>query len=60
VTQVFGISLLHRHFDMSPNEILIEHGLVLTPWSMPPDPVNFMDGRIVPRSWYFLDTSDEP
>lgn len=57
---VFGIGLLHRHFDMTSDEILVEHGPTSTPWSMPPDPLNFMDGRIVPRSWYFPDTSGEP
>jgi len=28
---------------------------VSTPWTMPLDPLDFMDGRIVPRSWYFPD-----
>ncbi len=57
---VFGIGLLHRHFDLNPDEILVEHGSTSTPWPVPPDPLNFMGGRIVPRSWYFPTASSEP
>jgi len=60
VANVFGISLLHRHFDMASDEILVEHGPSSTPWQLPPEPSNFMDGSIVPRSWHFLTDSDEP
>lgn len=60
MASVYGIGLLHRHFDMSPDEILVGHGPTSTPWPVPPDPLNFMDVRIVPRSWYFPDASAEP
>lgn len=53
--KVFGIGLLHRHFDMDEDEILVEHGSTSTPWKVPQDPINFMAGRIVPRSWRFDD-----
>jgi hypothetical protein len=45
---------------MTPDEVLVERGAISTPWPIPPDPQNFMDGRIVPRSWYFPDSSDTP
>ncbi|KAI1733388.1 hypothetical protein F4680DRAFT_46796 [Xylaria scruposa] len=50
---LFGISLLHRHFDMDDDEVLVEHGSTSTPWKLPQDPTNFMAGRLVPRSWRF-------
>ncbi|KAK7398604.1 hypothetical protein QQX98_012013 [Neonectria punicea] len=53
VANLFGIGLLHRHFDMDEDEILVEHGSTSTPWKLPQDPGNFMAGRIVPRSWRF-------
>jgi len=42
---------------MSEKEILVEHGSTTTPWLIPPDIENFMDGRIVPRSWRFSNDS---
>jgi hypothetical protein len=57
---IFGIALVHRHFDMEPREVLAEHKSTSTPWPMPPDPQNFMGGRIVPHSWRFADASLEP
>ncbi|KAK7428347.1 hypothetical protein QQZ08_005104 [Neonectria magnoliae] len=53
VANLFGIGLLHRHFDMDKDGILVKHSSTSTPWKLPQDPVNFMGGRIVPRSWRF-------
>ncbi|KAI0398871.1 hypothetical protein F4802DRAFT_613296 [Xylaria palmicola] len=55
---LFGIGLLHSHFDMDDDEILVEHGSTSTPWKVPQDPTNFMAGHIVPRSWCFESGSD--
>lgn len=32
VDRVFGLSLLHRHFDLSSNELLVEYGGTSVPW----------------------------
>ena len=45
---------------MTPNEILVEHGSTSTPWPLPSGPLEFMSGRIVPRSWSFPDGSAKP
>ena len=60
MTKMYGVSLLHRHFDMKDDEVLVEHGSTSTPWVVPPEPENFMDGRIMPRSWCFSDDTAEP
>ncbi|GAM86189.1 hypothetical protein ANO11243_042010 [Dothideomycetidae sp. 11243] len=49
----FGVGLLHRHFDMADDEILVEHGSTSVPWNMPSNPDDYMGGRILPRSWCF-------
>lgn len=56
----FGLGLVHRHFDMSDKEILVEHGATSTPWAIPTDPSNFMEGQIIPRSWHFGEDADAP
>jgi hypothetical protein len=53
------MGLLHRHFDMTADEVLVEHGPTSAPWTLPPDPLNFMGGRIAPRSWCFADDSGD-
>lgn len=54
------MGLLHRHFDMADDEVLVEHGSTSTPWNIPPNPLNFMGGHIMPHSWHFADNSDTP
>lgn len=46
--------MLHRHFDIQPGERVVEFGNVSTPW-MVADEERLNGGRIVPRSWRFLD-----
>ncbi|GAM89566.1 hypothetical protein ANO11243_076050 [Dothideomycetidae sp. 11243] len=60
VADIFGISLLHRHFDMDPEEVLVEYGRTSSPWQVPEDPSNYMDGSISPRSWCFSGDSGLP
>ncbi|KAF8448494.1 hypothetical protein BDZ91DRAFT_751950 [Kalaharituber pfeilii] len=54
--------MLHRHFSMEPNELLVEYGNVATPWPVLPPTVNSFDaleeypptvfgGKLVPRCW---------
>ena len=49
----YGISLLHRHFEMNANEVLVERDSVSTPWPMPLGTSSFMGGHISPRSWLY-------
>jgi hypothetical protein len=68
-----GISLCHRHFDLRPDEILVEHGGVATAWASDAESRYAKIGSILPLSWvvwegklrpyefYFShDTSEEP
>lgn len=50
----YGVSLLHRHFDMDPEERLVEYHDVSTPWrlSNTEDPVvPALGGYIVPQNF---------
>jgi hypothetical protein len=42
----FSTFNLHRHFDMSVDEVLVLHG---STWDTFRDDVDFIEGRIVPR-----------
>lgn len=48
-----AICLLHRHFDLSPSEKLVELGAVSSPWENIQNRSNLFGGSIVPRSWAF-------
>ncbi|KAI6355348.1 hypothetical protein MCOR25_008234 [Pyricularia grisea] len=42
----FGLTMLHRHFDMAPNERLVEYGATSTPWELESD-----KNTIKPHCW---------
>ncbi|UKZ93230.1 uncharacterized protein TrAFT101_008151 [Trichoderma asperellum] len=48
-----AICLLHRHFDLSPSEKLVELGAISSPWEDSQNRPNVFGGSIVPRSWAF-------
>lgn len=48
-----AVSLIHRHFDMSANEKLVEFGPVSSPWSYRQADDAMMGGSVTPRSWLF-------
>lgn len=50
---IYGVSLLHRHFDMSPEERLVESGNVSAPWSYHQPSSSLFGGSVVPRSWMY-------
>jgi hypothetical protein len=50
-----AVCLIHRHFDMAPDEKLVEFGAVSTPWMYRHPDENMMGGSIKPRSWLFTD-----
>ncbi|KAI5777190.1 hypothetical protein EDC01DRAFT_679817 [Geopyxis carbonaria] len=50
---VLGVGLLHRHFDLSGPEKLVEFNNVATPWKHYHDGDQHTGGRIVPNGWMF-------
>lgn len=46
--RVFGLRLLHRHFDLFPNERLVEYRGTSVPWS---DPDTIASPNIRPSNW---------
>jgi hypothetical protein len=57
VQRKLGVMVLHKHFDMTPDEKLVEFGSVTTPWALPGgvDAHQVFGGKVVPRSWTFSD-----
>ncbi len=51
VSSLFGVALLHRHFDMEKDTILVEKQGVSTPWQYTSDMAKH-GGKIVPNSWF--------
>ncbi|KAI1132210.1 hypothetical protein F5Y10DRAFT_261456 [Nemania abortiva] len=52
VENVFGLALLHKHFDMEPTEMLVEFGNVSVPWDAECNKSEIH--RITPTSWRFI------
>ncbi|KAI1029062.1 hypothetical protein LB504_012949 [Fusarium proliferatum] len=50
VDKVFGVGLLHRHYDVAPNEKIIELGPVSSPWVVGDDEV-VTGGSVLPHTW---------
>ncbi|KAF5560470.1 hypothetical protein FPHYL_6613 [Fusarium phyllophilum] len=50
VDKVFGVGLLHRHYDVAPNEKIIELGPVSSPWVVGDDEV-ITGGAVLPHTW---------
>jgi len=53
-TSNFGLSLLHRHFDLYDTERLVEFNDTATPWKLSTN-TNLLEGSIRPQSWLFTD-----
>jgi len=54
----FGLAILHRHFDLAPNERLVEVNDVTTPWDV--NEAATVEGSITPTSWLFSGNSLVP
>ncbi|KAI0818295.1 hypothetical protein GGR55DRAFT_674128 [Xylaria sp. FL0064] len=52
--QSFGLSTVHRHFDLTPQERLVEYHSIATPWEEPKHLAD-VDGHILPANWTYLD-----
>ncbi|GFF59091.1 hypothetical protein IFM51744_09792 [Aspergillus udagawae] len=55
VTDLLGLTLVHRHFDVNEDELLVESNGTTMPWTVP-GLASFCDddGTIKPQSWAFL------
>lgn len=51
VANLFGVALVHRHFDLEEGTILMEKDMVTAPWTCDNSFVKH-GGRIVPISWF--------
>ncbi|EXA54767.1 hypothetical protein FOVG_02173 [Fusarium oxysporum f. sp. pisi HDV247] len=59
VNKVFGVGLLHRHYDVAPNEKIIELGPVSSPWVVGDDEV-VTGGSVLPHTWRVFDGELKP
>ena len=59
VADFLGLSILHRHFDMQPNERLVECQAVVTAWLIP-DCLPVVHGEIAAKNWAFINGQLHP
>ncbi|RBA11082.1 hypothetical protein FPRO05_04255 [Fusarium proliferatum] len=59
VDKVFGVGLLHRHYDVAPDEKIIELGPVSSPWVVGDDEV-VTGGSVLPHTWRVFDGELKP
>lgn len=58
MTAHFGVGLVHRHFDMTDNEILVDYNNTSTPWAVKPGRLGFnggMNSLVFPVGWMLHD-----
>jgi hypothetical protein len=60
VEGIFGVRLLHRHFDLSKTERMVQYGAVATPWT--DDVISNAEkcGIVQPSNWIFRDSVAYP
>jgi len=56
--EAFGLGLLHRHFDMTPDERLVQLNNISTPWNEAD--ATRVGGTAVPAAWLFRDSKIVP
>ncbi|KAJ6021255.1 hypothetical protein N7540_006759 [Penicillium herquei] len=59
VQDIFGVSLVHRHFDLDQGTILVEKDMVTAPWRSD-NSFTKHGGKIIPISWFFRDDNVLP
>lgn len=57
--QHYGLSIVHRHFELGPGEMLVEYGNVSAPWQIP-SIIPILKGRVLPRNWAFVGGALQP
>jgi hypothetical protein len=50
----YGVGLVHKHFEIKPDEILVEYQSITSPWKVR---TNYHGAAICPTAWTF--TGDE-
>lgn len=53
----YGVGLVHKHFEMKPDEILIEYQSITAPWKVRED---YHGATIRPTAWTFTDDTMIP
>ncbi|KAL9049616.1 MAG: hypothetical protein Q9162_007132 [Coniocarpon cinnabarinum] len=61
----FGITLLHRHYDIEPHERVVQHGPVMWPWDIGTTQNQVTvalngNGYVKPRAWRFAGLDNVP
>lgn len=51
VDNLFGVALVHRHFDLEEGTILVEKDMIMAPWRYD-DSFAKYGGKIIPISWF--------
>ncbi|KAJ5394561.1 uncharacterized protein N7487_012202 [Penicillium crustosum] len=52
VANLFGVALVHRHFDLEEGTLLVEKDMVTAPWKCDRSFTKH-GGRIIPTSWFY-------
>jgi hypothetical protein len=60
VEGVFGVRLLHRHFNLSKTERMVQYGAVAMPWDDPMISGAEKSGVVRPCNWVFRDSVAYP
>ncbi|KAI9838542.1 MAG: hypothetical protein M1819_004851 [Sarea resinae] len=60
MTKSLVLQLLHRHFDMTEDERLVEYGPMQRPWPVPATQDTVEAGHILPKSWRIYKNEVQP
>ena len=60
MNEKFELALLHRHYNISPNEKVVELGPVSSPWDVADRGEEIPGGSVLPRSWRVYDGELKP
>ncbi|PYI07461.1 hypothetical protein BO78DRAFT_417586 [Aspergillus sclerotiicarbonarius CBS 121057] len=60
VSDELAVALLHRHFEMSTNEKLVELGPVSSPWPIAAHEDSVLGGHILPHTWRVFENELHP
>lgn len=59
VANLFGVALVHRHFDLEEGTVLVEKDMVTAPWKCDSSFTKH-GGRIIPTSWFWMGGRPHP
>lgn len=55
-----GVALVHRHFDLKPDEVMVDYQGVATPWNTALLDQYSTFGSVLPLSWVVVDGKPRP